>query len=182
MKGTRPLDNDEIRRVSTCFTGNPYEVRNRGLFMLGVSTSGRFETLIQCKHFIVHYFVYSAYVGYYNESVILLKNFGKLNHPAMGKPSTSRRHLNPQSQYTCRPDGAIFSRHLFYIDTAPTGLKISEHTLTKLRAIHVILDHPRFAAYSPKCDVHSDENINMPPLQGYIFFSNFSINMPPRWG
>ena len=28
MKGTRPLDNDEIRRVSGCFTGT-YEVRNR---------------------------------------------------------------------------------------------------------------------------------------------------------
>ena len=40
MKGTRPLDNDEISRVSTCFTGM-YEVRNRGLFMLGVSTGGR---------------------------------------------------------------------------------------------------------------------------------------------
>ena len=40
MKGTRPLDNAEIRRVSTCFTGT-YEVRNRGLFMLSVSTGGR---------------------------------------------------------------------------------------------------------------------------------------------
>ena len=34
MKGTRPLDNSEIRLVSDCFTGT-YEVRNRGLFMLG---------------------------------------------------------------------------------------------------------------------------------------------------
>ena len=40
MKGTRPLDNDEIRRVSAAFT-DTYEVRNRALFMLGVSTSGR---------------------------------------------------------------------------------------------------------------------------------------------
>ena len=39
MKGTRPLDNDEIRRVSTCFTGT-FAFRNRGLFMLGVSTGG----------------------------------------------------------------------------------------------------------------------------------------------
>ena len=30
MKGTRPLDNNEIRLVSACFTGT-YEVRNRGL-------------------------------------------------------------------------------------------------------------------------------------------------------
>ena len=37
MKGTRPLDNDEIRLVSACFTGT-FEARNRGLFMLGVST------------------------------------------------------------------------------------------------------------------------------------------------
>ena len=45
MKGTRPLDNDEIRRVSTAFTGM-YEVRNRGLFMLGVSTGGRISELL----------------------------------------------------------------------------------------------------------------------------------------
>ena len=45
MKGTRPLDNDEIRSVSTCFTGT-YEVRNRGLFMLGVSTGGRISELL----------------------------------------------------------------------------------------------------------------------------------------
>ena len=45
MKGTRPLDNDEIRRVSGCFTGM-YEVRNRGLFMIGVSTGGRISELL----------------------------------------------------------------------------------------------------------------------------------------
>lgn len=45
MKGTRPLDNNEIRRVSTCFTGT-YEARNRGLFMLGVSTGGRISELL----------------------------------------------------------------------------------------------------------------------------------------
>ena len=45
MKGTRPLDNDEIRRVSACFTGT-FEVRNRGLFMLGVSTGGRISELL----------------------------------------------------------------------------------------------------------------------------------------
>ena len=45
MKGTRPLDNAEIRRVFACFTGT-YEVRNRGLFMLGVSTGGRISELL----------------------------------------------------------------------------------------------------------------------------------------
>ena len=45
MKGTRPLDNDEIRRVSGCFTGT-FEVRNRALFMLGVSTGGRISELL----------------------------------------------------------------------------------------------------------------------------------------
>ena len=48
MKGTRPLDNDEIRRVSRCFTGM-YEVRNRGLFMLGVSTGGRISELLSLR-------------------------------------------------------------------------------------------------------------------------------------
>ena len=45
MKGTRPLDNDEIRQVSGCFTGT-YKVRNSGLFMLGVSTGGRISELL----------------------------------------------------------------------------------------------------------------------------------------
>ena len=44
MKGTRPLDNNEIRSVSACFTGT-FETRNRGLFMLGVSTGGRISEL-----------------------------------------------------------------------------------------------------------------------------------------
>ena len=45
MKGTRPLDNNEIRLVSACFTGT-FEARNRGLFMLGVSTGGRISELL----------------------------------------------------------------------------------------------------------------------------------------
>ena len=48
MKGTRPLDNDEIRRVLGCFTGT-YEVRNSGLFMLGVSTGGRISELLSLR-------------------------------------------------------------------------------------------------------------------------------------
>ena len=48
MKGTRPLDNDEIRRVSKCFTGT-FAVRNRGLFMVGVSTGGRISELLSLK-------------------------------------------------------------------------------------------------------------------------------------
>ena len=45
MKGTRPLDNNEIRQVSACFDGT-FEARNRGLFMLGVSTGGRISELL----------------------------------------------------------------------------------------------------------------------------------------
>ena len=48
MKGTRPLDNDEIRLVSACFSGT-YEVRNRGLFLLGVSTGGRISELLSLQ-------------------------------------------------------------------------------------------------------------------------------------
>ena len=48
MKGTRPLDNDEIRCVSTCFTGT-FATRNRGLFMLGVSTGGRISELLSLQ-------------------------------------------------------------------------------------------------------------------------------------
>lgn len=45
MKGTRPLDNNEILLVSACFSGR-YETRNRSLFMLGVSTGGRISELL----------------------------------------------------------------------------------------------------------------------------------------
>ena len=45
MKGTRPLNNNEIRRVSVCFDGT-FEARNRGLFMIGVSTGGRISELL----------------------------------------------------------------------------------------------------------------------------------------
>ena len=48
MRGTRPLDNDEIRRVSAAFTGT-FSVRNRGLFMLGVSTGGRISELLSLQ-------------------------------------------------------------------------------------------------------------------------------------
>ena len=48
MKGTRPLDNNEIRRVSACFDST-FEARNRGLFMLGVSTGGRISELLSLQ-------------------------------------------------------------------------------------------------------------------------------------
>ena len=48
MKGTRPLDNDEIRRVSTCFAGT-FAKRNSGLFMPGVSTGGRISELLSLR-------------------------------------------------------------------------------------------------------------------------------------
>ena len=48
MKGTRPLDNSEIMLVSACFDGT-YEARNRGLFMLGVSTGGRISELLSLQ-------------------------------------------------------------------------------------------------------------------------------------
>ena len=44
MKGTRPINN-EIRLVSVCFDGT-FEARNRGLFMIGVSTGGRISELL----------------------------------------------------------------------------------------------------------------------------------------
>ena len=45
MKGTRPLNNDEIQLVFDCFTGT-FEIRNRSLFMIGVSTGGRISELL----------------------------------------------------------------------------------------------------------------------------------------
>lgn len=48
MKGTRPLDNTEIRKVSDAFDGI-FAVRNRNLFMLGVSVGGRISELLALK-------------------------------------------------------------------------------------------------------------------------------------
>ena len=48
MKGTRPLDNNEILLVSVCFDGT-FEIRNRALFMLGVSTGGRISELLSLQ-------------------------------------------------------------------------------------------------------------------------------------
>ena len=48
MKGTRPLDNNEILLVSQCFDGT-FEIRNRGLFMIGVSTGGRISELLSLR-------------------------------------------------------------------------------------------------------------------------------------
>ena len=48
MKGTRPLDNDEVRLVSACFDGT-FATRNRALFMLGVSTGGRISELLSLQ-------------------------------------------------------------------------------------------------------------------------------------
>ena len=38
-----------VRLVSACFDGNPFEIRNRGLFMLGVSTGGRISELLSLQ-------------------------------------------------------------------------------------------------------------------------------------
>jgi len=46
MKGARPLSNDEILLVSEQFKGT-YQIRNRSLFMLGVSVGGRISELLQ---------------------------------------------------------------------------------------------------------------------------------------
>ena len=48
MKGTRPLDNAEIRKVSEAFSGT-FAIRNRSLFMLGVSVGGRISELLALK-------------------------------------------------------------------------------------------------------------------------------------
>ena len=48
MKGTRPLDNAEIRKVSEAFEG-VFAVRNQSLFILGVSVGGRISELLALK-------------------------------------------------------------------------------------------------------------------------------------
>ena len=48
MKGTRPLTNEEIRKVRAAFDGT-FAQRNRGFFMLGVSIGGRVSELLALK-------------------------------------------------------------------------------------------------------------------------------------
>ena len=45
MKGTRPLNNAEIHAVAKSFEGT-FAIRNRALFMLGVSIGGRIDELL----------------------------------------------------------------------------------------------------------------------------------------
>ena len=45
MRGTRPLDHEEIQQVANCFDST-FASRNRCLFMLGVSTGGRISELL----------------------------------------------------------------------------------------------------------------------------------------
>ena len=48
MKGTRPLTNKEILKVAECFDGT-FAIRNRSLFMLGVSVGGRISELLALR-------------------------------------------------------------------------------------------------------------------------------------
>ena len=48
MKGTRPLDNHEIRLICDAFDG-VFAARNRGLFLLGVSVGGRISELLALR-------------------------------------------------------------------------------------------------------------------------------------
>ena len=48
MKGCRPLDTNEILKISEQF-GGTFEVRNRSLFMLGVSVGGRISELLSLR-------------------------------------------------------------------------------------------------------------------------------------
>ena len=48
MRGTRPLDNIEIAEVYDAFDGI-FAIRNRSLFMLGVSTGGRISELLSLR-------------------------------------------------------------------------------------------------------------------------------------
>jgi site-specific recombinase XerD len=48
LKGTRPLSTDEIIAVSNQFDGT-YLVRNRSLFLLGVSVGGRISELLSLR-------------------------------------------------------------------------------------------------------------------------------------
>ena len=45
MKGARPLSHDDIRKVAAAFDGT-FAVRNRSLFLLGVSVGGRISELL----------------------------------------------------------------------------------------------------------------------------------------
>lgn len=48
MKGTRPLTNEEIRQVAAQFSG-AFAVRNRCLFILGVSVGGRISEMLALR-------------------------------------------------------------------------------------------------------------------------------------
>lgn len=48
MRGKRPLEQDEVRKMMECFEG-PLAARNRAMFALGINTGFRIGTLLQIK-------------------------------------------------------------------------------------------------------------------------------------
>ena len=48
MRGTRPLDNHETQKVAERFD-DPFAVRNRSLFVRGVSTGGHVSELLSLR-------------------------------------------------------------------------------------------------------------------------------------
>lgn len=72
---------------------------------------------------------------------------------ALGKIIAKHQQKLHKLLYTYRPANAKIQceenyffgvGHLFYTDTAPTGLKAPKYTPTKIRAIRFIRDNPRF--------------------------------------
>ena len=131
MKGTRPLTNDEIHKVAQCFEGT-YEVRNRSMFMLGVSCGARISELLALTIKDV----------WQNEAVVTDIQFSK--HIVKGKEHARTVPLNTDGQkaiaelinwYRSKgfaekylaPDAALFQSR---ISNQPVSRK-SAHTVLK---------------------------------------------------
>ena len=99
MKGTRPLDNSEIRLVSACFEGT-YAVRNRGLFMLGVSTGGHLQQDDTTESLSEHLFLFpwikiGISFSICDSDVIHLKFFPDLEMKIAGNIKSLKGVRNP---------------------------------------------------------------------------------------
>ena len=114
MKGTRPLNNNEIRLVSACFTGNPFEAHNRGLFMLGVSTGGRISELLSLTIGDVYQNRKAVTDLLYDRSIV------KGGEISRAVPVEYRRHASH------RRSGTLASGEVPKLESQPSAFSVSQ--------------------------------------------------------
>lgn len=143
MKGMRPLSNEEIRKVAGCFEG-AFKVRNRALFMLGVSCGGRISELL------------SLTVGdvWQNDKPVTDIHFGK--NIVKGKKHARTVPLNIDGRTAIQDLMAFYDKHYFIYDNTPLfKSRVGNLALTRKGADDVLKKAFEKAGLNGKLATHS---------------------------